>query len=173
MGALTRPAIVAPVPLNPAHRLDAFRCVEAELEGWLKERALKNQLDGASRTFVACANEEVVGYYALAAGAVLHAQAPGSVRRNMPEPIPVAVLGRLAVHSRWGGRGIGAGLLKDAVLRTMRLSEDMGIRALLCHAISQDAKNFYRHHGFVESPIEPMTVMLNIAKLARAAKEPG
>ena len=169
MGALTRPAIVAPVPLNPAHRLDAFRCVEAELEGWLKERALKNQLDGASRTFVACANEEVVGYYALAAGAVLHAQAPGSVRRNMPEPIPVAVLGRLAVHSRWGGRGIGAGLLKDAVLRTMRLSEDMGIRALLCHAISQDAKNFYRHHGFVESPIEPMTVMLSIAKLARAA----
>ena len=171
MGALKPAAIAAPVPLTTAHRLDIFQCVEAELESWLKERALKNQLDGASRTFVACANEEVVGYYALAAGAVLHAQASGSIRRNMPEPIPVAILGRLAVHSGWGGRGIGAGLLRDAVLRTMRLSEEMGIRALLCHAISQDAKNFYLYHGFVESPIEPMTVMLNIAKLARAAKE--
>ena len=173
MGAIKLPTIAAPAPLNMTHRLDAFRCVESALEGWLKERALKNQLEGASRTFVACANEEVVGYYALAAGAVLHAMVPGSIRRNMPEPIPVAVLGRLAVHSAWGGRGIGAGLLKDAVLRTMRLSEELGIRALLCHAISQDAKNFYRHHGFVESPIEPMTVMLNIANLARAAKESG
>ena len=86
----------------------------------------------------------------------------------MPEPIPVAVLGRLAVHSDWGGRGIGGGRLKNAALRTMRLSEEMGIRALLCHAISQDARNFYLHHGFIESPIDPMTVMLNIAKLARA-----
>jgi predicted N-acetyltransferase YhbS len=102
---------------------------------------------------------------------VLHDQAPGSIRRNMPAPIPVAVLGRLAVHSAWGGRGIGAGLLKDAVLRTMRLSEEMGIRALLCHAISDQAKKFYLYHGFIESPIAPMTVMLNIAKLAHAAKE--
>jgi GNAT superfamily N-acetyltransferase len=171
VGALTRPAIAAPAPLGSAHRVDTYQCIEAELEGWLKERALKNQLDGASRTFVACANEEVVGYYALAAGAVLHVQVPGGIRRNMPEPIPVAILCRLAVHSGWGGRGIGAGLLRDAVLRTMRLSEEMGIRALLCHAISQNAKNFYLYHGFVESPIEPMTVMLNIAKLARAAKE--
>ena len=161
------------MPLTAAHRLDAFRCVEAELEGWLKERALKNQLEGASRTFVAGVNEEVVGYYALAAGAVIHAQVPGSIRRNMPEPIPEAILGRLAVHSGWGGRGIGAGLLKDAVLRTMRLSGEMGIHALLCHAISQDAKNFYLYHGFVESPIETMTVMLNIAKLARVAKASG
>ena len=173
MGALTRTAIAAPAPLSATHRLDAFQCVETELEGWLKERALKNQLDGASRTFVACANEEVVGYYALAAGAVLHAQVPGGIRRNMPEPIPVAILGRLAVHSGWGGRGIGAGLLRDAVLRTMRLSEELGIRALLCHAISPEAKNFYLYHGFVESPVEPMTVMLNIAKLARAGKESG
>jgi len=173
LGALTRPSIAAPAPLRAEHRLDAFQCAAAELESWLKERALKNQLDGASRTFVACANEDVVGYYALAAGAVLHAQASGSIRRNMPEPIPVAILGRLAVHSGWGRRGIGAGLLRDAILRTMRLSEEMGVRALLCHAISQDAKNFYLYHGFVESPIEPMTVMLNIAKLARAAKESG
>ena len=171
MGAVKLQPITAPAPLSTAHRLDTFQCIEAELEYWLKERALKNQLERASRTFVACANDEVVGYYALAAGAVLHANAPGNIRRNMPEPIPVAVLGRLAVHSLWRGRGIGAGLLKDAVLRTIRLSEEMGIRALLCHAISEDAKDFYRRHGFVESPIEPMTVMLNIANLARAVKE--
>ena len=171
MGAVARPTLAAPVPLRAAHQLAAFQCGEAELESWLKERALKNQFEGASRTFVVCAGDELIGYYALAAGAVLHAQVPGSIRRKSPKPIPVAILGRLAVHSDWGGRGIGGGLLKDAVLRTLRLSEEMGIRALLCHAIGQEAKNFYAHHGFVESPIEPMTMMLNIARLARVAYE--
>ncbi len=150
------------------HRLDAFACTEPALENWLKQRALRNQIDGASRTFVACAGVDVVGYYALAAGSVLHAQTPGSIRRNMPEPIPVAILGRLAVHRDWSGRGLGADLLKDAVLRATRLASEMGIRALVCHAISAEAKRFYLHHAFVESPIEPMTVMLNVAKLARA-----
>ncbi len=113
-----------------------------------------------------CVGANVVGYYALAAGSVLHAQTPGSVRRNMPEPIPVAILARLAVHSDWRGRGLGADLLKDAVLRTTRLAAEMGIRALVCHAISVEAKRFYLHHAFIESPTEPMTVMLNVAKLA-------
>lgn len=168
MGALRNPpGITAPKPLAEAHRLDNFRCVKPELELWLKQRALKNQLEGASRTFVVCDREDVVGYYALAAGAVLHEAAPGSIRRNMPEPIPVAVLGRLAVHADWSGQGIGSGLLKDAILRTMRLAEQMGIRAMLCHAIDEDAKQFYQHHGFIESPIEPLTLMLNIAKLVR------
>ena len=117
--------------------------------------------------FVVCAGNEVVGYYALSAGAVLHETVPGNVRRNMPEPIPVAVLGRLAVHSDWNGQGVGAGLLKDAILRTARLAEEIGIRALLCHAIDENAKKFYLHHGFIESPIEPLTVMLNIAKLVK------
>ena len=85
----------------------------------------------------------------------------------MPDPIPVAVLGRLAVHVDWSGQGIGAGLLKDAILRTVALAEQMGIRALLCHAIDEDAKQFYLHHGFVESPIEALTVLLNVAKLAK------
>lgn len=156
----------APAPLDDAHALDGFRCTEPELESWLKQRARKNQRDGASRCFVVCDGSAVVGYYALAAGAVLHAQSPGNIRRNMPEPIPVVILGRLAVHADHAGRGIGAGLLKDAVLRSVRLSREMGIRALLCHAISDDAKRFYLHHGFVESPVEPMMVMLNLARLA-------
>ena len=155
------------MPLAEAHRLDSFRCGKPELEFWLKQRARKNQLEAASRTFVVCAGNEVVGYYAISAGAVLHETVPGNVRRNMPEPIPVAVLGRLAVHSDWNGQGVGAGLLKDAVRRAARLAEELGIRALLCHAIDENAKKFYLHHGFIESPIEPLTVMLNVAKLVK------
>lgn len=162
---MKRRTLRAPAPLADAHRLEGFRCTEPALESWLKQRARRNQLDGASRCYVVCAGEDVVGYYALAAGAVSHAQAPGNVRRNMPDPIPVIVLGRLAVHADWAGQGIGAGLLKDAVLRALRLSQEMGIRALLCHAINEDAKQFYLHHGFVVSPIEPLTVMLNLAKV--------
>ena len=158
----------APAPLSAAHRTDGFLCTEPALENWLKQRALRNQIDGASRTFVVCAGVDVAGYYALAAGSVLHAQAPGSIRRNMPEPVPVVILGRLAVHSGWSGRGLGADLLKDAVQRAARLAGDMGVRALVCHAISEDAKRFYLHHAFIESPLEPMMVMLNVAKLARA-----
>mgnify|MGYP001553927462 CR=1 FL=1 len=155
----------APVSLAEVHRLEDFRCTEPTLETWLKQRAWHNQQNGASRCFVVCAGEDVVGYYALAAGAVSHDQTPGSVRRNMPDPIPVIVLGRLAVHVDWAGQCIGTGLLKDAVLRALRLSQDMGIRALLCHAINEEAKRFYLHHGFVVSPIEPLTVMLNLARM--------
>lgn len=163
---MKRPVLSAPAPLTEAHRLDDFRCSEVALEIWLKQRARRNQQDGASRCYVVCTGADVVGYYALAAGAVSHEQASGSVRRNMPQPIPVVVLGRLAVHADWAGRGIGAGLLKDAVLRALRLSQEMGIRAMLCHALSEDAKRFYLHHGFSESPIEPLTVMLNLTKVS-------
>ncbi|MFM9970361.1 MAG: GNAT family N-acetyltransferase [Burkholderiales bacterium] len=165
--------LTAPVPLTAAQRLDAFQCTEPALDTWLKQRALRNQSEGASRTFVACVGADVVGYYALAAGSVLHEQTPGSVRRNMPEPIPVAILARLAVHNDWRGRGLGADLLKDAVLRATRLASEMGIRALVCHAISTEAKRFYLHHAFVESPSEPMMLMLNIAKLAGGLPKEG
>lgn len=101
-----------------------------------------------------------MGYYALAAGAVAHADAPGRIRRNMPDPIPVIVLGRLAVHVDWVGQGIGQGLLKDAVQRTLQTCEQVGARALLCHAIDEAAKTFYLKHGFIASPIHDMTVML-------------
>ena len=124
-------------------------------------------MEGGARVFVVCNGQAVVGYYALAAGAVLHTQVTGSIRRNMPEPVPVVVLGRLAVHADCAGKGIGAGLLKDAVMRSQRLSAELGVRALLCHAISESAKKFYLHHGFVESPIEPMTLMLKLTKLKK------
>ena len=165
MGGVKGPPLNAPTPLAEVHRLESFRCTEATLETWLKQRAWQNHLNGASRCFVVCAGKDVVGYYALAAGAVSHDKTPGGVRCNMPDPIPVVVLGRLAVHADWAGQGIGAGLLKDAVLRSLRLSKDMGIRAMLCHAINEEAKRFYLHHGFAVSPIEPLTVMLNLAKV--------
>ena len=165
MGALTPKKLRPPELLAEHHRLDGFVCEEPALTDWLKRRALKNQLEGGSRTFVVCAGEDVVGYYALAAGAVSHVAATGGVRRNMPDPIPVMVLGRLAVHTDWATQGVGRGLLKDALLRTLWVARDAGIRAILCHAISTKAKNFYLKHGFVESPIDELTVMLNIAKL--------
>jgi predicted N-acetyltransferase YhbS len=159
--------VAVPVALDGRHTVERFRCTEPALESWLKQRALKNQSQGASRCFVVCDGAAVVGYYALSAGAVVHAQAPGSVRRNMPDPIPVVVLGRLAVHTEWTGKGIGAGLLKDAVLRSLRLASELGVRAMLCHAIGDDAKAFYLRHGFVPSPIDPMTLMLNLTKIRR------
>lgn len=154
-------SLTTPHPLGDAHRLDDFRCSAPELTRWLRERALQNQVSGASRCFVVCdGSHRVVGYYALAAGAVSHDDTPGRIRRNMPHPIPVIVLGRLAVHADWAGRGIGQGLLKDAVLRALQTCEHIGARALLCHAIDDSAKSFYLKHGFLKSPIHDMTLML-------------
>jgi predicted N-acetyltransferase YhbS len=154
--------VQSPTPLTDRHQLDAFDCAEPALENWLKQRARKNQLEGASRTFVVCDDQNVIGYYCLSAGSVAREAAPGSFRRNMPDPVPVVVLGRLAVDKRWAARGIGRGLLKDAVLRTAGIAREIGVRALLCHAISAEPKTFYLRHGFVESPLHTMTVMLSM-----------
>ena len=154
-------ALSAPHPLGAEHRVEDFRCSAPELARWLIERAMLNQASGASRCFVVCDEEQhVVGYYALAAGSVSHSEAPGRIRRNMPAPIPVIVLGRLAVRADWAGQGIGRGLLKDAVQRTLPACEQIGARALLCHAIDDAAKAFYLKHGFIASPVNDMTVML-------------
>ena len=110
----------------------------------------------------------MVGYYALATGAVAQIAATGRVRRNMPDPVPVMVLGRLAVDRAYQERGLGAGLLRDAILRTLHAAELGGIRAILVHAISGDAKRFYERHGFVESPVDPLTLMITIADAKKA-----
>ena len=153
----------APVPLTAEHDTSAFRCSHESLSAWLCKRALANAASGASRTYVACdAQHRVIGYYALAAGSVAATVAPGRLRRNMPDPLPVIVLGRLAVHSDWSGRGIGSGLLKDAVLRSIQAAELIGVRALLCHAIDEKAKAFYVKQGFTESPLDPLTVLVGL-----------
>ncbi len=152
----------APAPLADKHKASDFDCGNDALNDWLKKRALKNQSNGASRTFVICQGNRVVGYYALASGSVERADAPKSIARNMPEPVPVMVLGRLAVDLTMHGQRLGAALLKDALLRTLNVSKNVGIRAVLVHAISDDAKRFYQKYGFQTSPIDPMTLMLSI-----------
>ena len=101
-------------------------------------------------------------YYALATGSIAAEAAPGRLRRNMPDPLPVIVLGRLAVHGQWSGRGIGSGLLKDAVLRSIQAAELVGVRALLCHAIDEEARAFYLKRGFAESPLEARTLLVGL-----------
>jgi len=123
---------------------------------------LKNESEGASRTYVLCAGEVVVAYYCLANGAVAQTIATGRVRRNMPDPIPVMVIGRLAVDRHWQSKGIGRAMLRDAILRTLQAAEIAGIRAILVHAISEDAKQFYEKCGFTASAIDPMTLMVKV-----------
>jgi GNAT superfamily N-acetyltransferase len=150
-----------PQPLAAEHRVDDFSCAEPSLDEWLRRRALVNQMTGASRTFVVT-NElsHVLAYYALAAGAVSHQESPGNIRRNMPDPVPVMVLARLAVDQRLQGRQIGGALLKDALQRAVLVAQNIGVRALLVHAINERARQFYSHYGFVPSPANPMTLML-------------
>lgn len=152
-----------PQPLVAAHVLDGFECGEAALDDWLKRRAMGNQLSGASRTFVvADQGGSVYGYYAMAAGAVSHQMASSAVRRNMPDPVPVMVLARLAVDRRAQGMKLGAAMLWDAVNRAVAVSQNAGVRALLVHAMHERARQFYEHHGFQASPLHPMTLMLRL-----------
>src|ERR1700712_5480269 len=115
-----RVSLSAPASLADHHQLGAFNSGVPTLDEWLRRRARANQVSGASRSFVVCADDIVVGYYALASGAVIVAAPPSRFRRNMPEPIPVAVLGRLAVDQTWHGQGIGRALFRDSALRVMQ-----------------------------------------------------
>jgi GNAT superfamily N-acetyltransferase len=152
-----------PQPLTASHRLDEFECGEPSLDDWLKRRALANQSSGASRTFVVIDDDgRVRGYYALAAGAVSHTSATSGVRRNMPDPVPVMVLGRLAVDRGAQGNHLGSALLQDAVTRAVSVSSNAGVRALLVHALHERAKQFYEYYGFQPSPIHPLTLMLRL-----------
>ena len=163
--------ISAPEPLNEHHQLAAFDCGEPSLDDWLKRRAVKNQLNDASRTYVVCDGQAVIGYYCLAAGALGHGEAPSVLRRNRPDPIPVLVLGRLAIHKTHQQSGIGTALVSDAIRRAVQASEIAGITALLVHALSENAKRFYRSRGFVESPIKPMTMCLLLSTVKKALSE--
>lgn len=156
-------AIGAPERLADRHDLSEFRSKAPELDDWLRRKALNNEDAGASRTYVVCANGKVVGFYCLATGAVALSTATGRVRRNMPDPIPVIVLGRMAVDAAWEGRGIGKGLIKDALMRTLQAAEVVGVRAILVHAKSDEAKRFYVEKcGLSESPADPMTLMITL-----------
>lgn len=161
----------APEPLNPDHDIAGFDCGVASLNSWLERRAAANQVSGASRTFVACEGRKVVGYYALASSAVAPAAAPGRFRRNMPDPVPVVVLGRLAVATSHHRQGLGRALFQDAALRVIHAADAIGIRGMVVHALSEEAKTFYLGLGLDESPLDGMTLMVTVADL-RAAMKP-
>jgi predicted N-acetyltransferase YhbS len=149
--------------LDDHHDLAQFSCGVASLDDWLRRRARGNQVSGASRTFVAYESHLVVGYYALAASGVAVAVAPGRFRRNMPDPIPAVLLARLAVDVSQQGRGLGRELFRDATQRVVSAAETIGIRGILVHAISDQAKEFYLALGFEPSPLEPMTLMVTLS----------
>lgn len=148
--------------LTSEHDVAPFCCGIPSLDDWLQKRALKNQGSNASRTFVICMNHRVIGYYALATGSVERLIAPGAIARNMPEPIPLIVLGRLAIDARYQRQRLGGALLKDAMLRTLSIAQNVGVRGLLVHSISKQAKQFYLSYGFQVSPVEPMTLLLSV-----------
>lgn len=152
-----------PRPIRTDDDLASFDSGNPILDSWLKERALRNE-GLASRTYVVCGDGFMAAYYALAAGSVERSAVPGKIRRNMPEPVPVMVLGRLAVDRRCQGRGIGRALIRDAMFRALKAGEIAGIRAMLVKAIDVDASAFYRHCGFLEGP-NPLTLLFPLDAL--------
>lgn len=158
----------APEPLAAHHDVTSFQSGEEALDTWLKRRALKNQISGASRTFVVCEGVRVVAYYALASGAVALEAASGRLKRNMPDPIPVVILGRLAVDQSFHGQGFGRALVQDAARRVLNAADAIGIRGMLVHALSDSAKAFYERVGFDPSPLDPMLLMVTLADFQEA-----
>jgi GNAT superfamily N-acetyltransferase len=138
------------------------------LDDWLRRRARANQLSGASRTYGVSDDNRVVGYYALASGAVAIEVVPGRFRRNMPNPVPIVILGRLAIDRAWQGRGLGRGLFRDAAQRVVQAADAIGIRGILVHAISEQARKFYLALGFDECPRQPMMLVVTLADLRAA-----
>ena len=159
-------ALSAPAPIGTHHQIGDFSSGIVSLDEWLKRRALANQATGAARTFVVCEADRVVAYFALASGAVNVAAAPG--RFHMPEPIPVVVLARLAVDRAYQGQGLGRAMVRDAAKRVAYAADTIGIRGIIVHAISGDAKAFYLALGFEPSPIEPMTLMVTLADICKS-----
>lgn len=161
-------ALSAPAPLTTEHDVSQFDCGEPLLNDWLRHRALKNE-SRFSRTYVVCQGNRVVAYVCIAAGAVERARAPGKVRRNAPDSIPISVIGRLAVDRDHAGKGLGADVLSDALRRIAIASQSIGISAVLVQAKDDRAKHFYiKHAEFIEYPQDSRTLFLPIEVVVAA-----
>ena len=152
----------SPEPLSDDHQPESFDSGEPVLDDWLRRRARAHQASGASRTYVVCEGTRVVAYYALASGAIAQAAVPGRFRRNMPDPIPVAVLARLAVDRNYQGRGLGRAMFRDMARRVAHAAGTIGIRGIVVHAISEDARKFYIALGFDPCPADAMTLVVSL-----------
>jgi GNAT superfamily N-acetyltransferase len=160
--------LTAPAHLTANHDLTDFDCGEPVLNDWLRLRALKNE-SRFSRTYVVCDGSRVVAYFCISAGAVERAAAPGKVRRNAPDAIPVSVIGRLAVSRAYAGRGLGADILSDALRRIAVASQSIGIGAVLVQAKDERARRFYRACAeFIEYPADTRTLFLPIETVIAA-----
>lgn len=157
-----------PRPLHEDDDSSSFDSGEPSLDEYLRSRALANHLQGASRCFVTCIDNRIVGYYALASASIAHRDLSGRYRRNMPDPVPVLLLLRLAVDRKEQGSGLGKNLLRDAIARSVAAAKIVGVRALLVHALHENARAFYLKFDFEPSPTDPLHLMLLI-KDARAA----
>ena len=134
--------IGSPEPLQGHHQTIGFDCGTDSLNKWISQRALKNEHSGGSRTYVVCDTNRVIAYYALATGSVARSEVTSRIKKNMPDPIPALVLGRLAVECGRQGQGIGQGLLKDALARSLNVSEQVGVRVLIVHVLHDKAETF-------------------------------
>lgn len=159
-------ALSAPEPLSADDDAGAFDCGNALLNDWLRDQAARSE-GRSARTYAVKDGARVAGYYSLATGGVARESVPRKIRQGLPRLVPVMVLGRLAVDLDYQGRGIGRGLLKDALLRTLQVSRDVGVRALLIHAIDDEAKAFYAAHGFIEFPAGSRTLLLPVETIVR------
>ncbi len=160
----------SPRALASDDRFATFDCGEPSLNEWLQSRALKNETTGASRTFVSVEAEsgDVAGYYCLSASSLALEDTPGRVKRNMPSPIPIILIGRLAVAERFKGHGLGASLLQDAVLKGIEASRIVGARAFVVDALTEDAERFYRKFGFELMPPAAKRAMFLLGSDAEA-----
>ena len=162
----------APTLLADHHELDAFDSGETQLDEWLRKRARGNHAEGGSRVYVTCESEgegrRVAGYYALASGSISQELAPGNFRRNMPNPVPAVILGRLAVDRAWQHQGVGRSLMRDAALRVIHAADTIGIRGMVVHALSDAARTYYLALGFRETPGQPLTLTITMKELQAA-----
>lgn len=152
----------APEPLSAQHRLEGFDCGKPALNDWLLRHARQAQASGSAKTFVVAEGDDrVVGYFSLTVGQVDTLEAPERIRKGMGQyPLPVVILARLAISKQDQGRGIGFGLLQDAIRRRMLIAEQAGIRAMLTHPMDEEAARFYAKFGFITSPLREQQLLL-------------
>ncbi len=168
---MSEPRRNAPVLLEPKrHQRSAFQSGNAELDKWMRRYANQSQAAGTTRVFVATPVREpavIAGFYSLHLGAIERRRASAAAAQRAPDPVPAVVMGRLAVDDRFAGQGLGAGLLRDALERTLLVAAHAGARVFLAHAKDEQAKSFYAHHGFEASPVDPLTLILLVQDIPR------
>jgi GNAT superfamily N-acetyltransferase len=161
-------SFAGPVLLTHDHRLSDFDCGDDTLNHWLTTKALRNQAEGGSRTWVVTVDDRVVAFYASSTAVILRAEATKRAARNQPDPVPAVLLGRLAVDTKYQGQGLGAALLRHFLVKALEVAQITGVRVLLVHASDEVAASFYARYGFEPSPIDELTMMLLVKDITTA-----